>query len=254
MAVSFSGCRSCKQIDNLLKALPVFGPVDGVGRCSQDRRPGGLQAPGQVERGLPAELDDDAHGLFRFQDVQHIFQGHGLEKELVRGVIVGAHRFRVGIDHDALVPLFPQGKGGMHAAVVEFDALADPVRAAAQDDDFAFCRGSGLVLGFVGGIVVGRVGLEFGGAGIHELVDRQDVPVKTPFADSVLRCFPQFAQAAVGETPAFRLAQQIVGRGCCLQQLLRLDNLSDLVQKPGIDLRDAWISARVMPCRRAVAM
>ncbi len=232
------GLPELQEIDNLLKALAVFRPVDGVGGGSQDGRPGGFQAPGQIQRGLPAELHDHAHGLFRFQDVQDVLERHGLEKQLVRDVIVGAHRFRVGIDHDALVTLFPQRKGGVHAAVVEFDALADPVRPAAQDHDFGFCRGSGLVLGLVGGIVIGREGLEFGGAGVHELVNRQDALFKTPFADCVLRGFPELGQAAIGETPAFRLAQQIVRGDGLLQQQLRFDNLPDLVQKPGVDLRD----------------
>ena len=35
-----------------------------------------------------------------------------------------------------------QGEGGVDAAVVELDALADPVRAAAQDHDLRLRRGA----------------------------------------------------------------------------------------------------------------
>jgi hypothetical protein len=45
-------------LQELLEALAVFGPVDGVGLGADDRHAGLGQAHGQVERGLAAELDD----------------------------------------------------------------------------------------------------------------------------------------------------------------------------------------------------
>ena len=44
---------------------------------------------------------------------------------------------RVAVDHDGLEAVFLQREGRMHAAVVELDALADAVRAAAEDHDLA---------------------------------------------------------------------------------------------------------------------
>ena len=207
------GLPQVQPVNDLLKALPVLRPVDGVGRCAEDRRPGGLQAPGQIERGLSAELDDHAHRLLRVQDVQDVLQRHRLEKELVRRVVVGAHRLRVRVDHDALVALLAERKRGVHAAVVELDALADPVGAAAQDDDLRPVRGARLVLPFVGRIIVGRVGLELRGAGVHQLVNRLDSPFEAPPADVPFPGFPELAQAAVGEAPPLRLPQQLVRGG-----------------------------------------
>jgi hypothetical protein len=42
------------------EAVAILGQVDGVGRGAQDRHARGLQCRGQVERRLPAELDDEA--------------------------------------------------------------------------------------------------------------------------------------------------------------------------------------------------
>ena len=62
----------------------------------------------------------------------------------------------------------------MDAAVVELDALADPVRPTAQDDGLGLIGHLGLVLGRVGAVHVGRVRLELGRAGVDPVVDRHD--------------------------------------------------------------------------------
>ena len=128
---------------HLLEELPVLGPVDGVGRGPDDADPGLAQGHRQVQGGLAAELEDQALGLFRGHDVEHVFPGQGLEIELVRGVVVGGHGFGVGVDHDGLHPNLLQGEGGLAAAVVELDALADAVGAAAQDHDLVAGRSGG---------------------------------------------------------------------------------------------------------------
>src|SRR3546814_1948696 len=67
-----------------------------------------------------------------------------LEVQAVGGVVIGRDCFRVAIDHDGLVTVLAQGERCVHAAVVELDALPDPVRAAAEHDDL---------------VAVGRLGL-----------------------------------------------------------------------------------------------
>ncbi len=47
-------------MQKLLEALAVFGKVDGVGRGAEDRDALGFQRVGEFQRGLAAELDDDA--------------------------------------------------------------------------------------------------------------------------------------------------------------------------------------------------
>jgi hypothetical protein len=67
----------------------------------------------------------------------------------------------------------------VHAAVVELDALPDPIRPRAQDQHLGLLGlRSHLVLGggvqFIAAVVVGRLGLELGGAGVDRLVHRVD--------------------------------------------------------------------------------
>jgi glycosyltransferase involved in cell wall biosynthesis len=68
-------------------------------------------------------------------DLQHVLERQRLEVEAVGGVVVGGDGLRVAVDHDGLVAVLAHGEGGVHAAVVELDALADAVRAAAEDHD-----------------------------------------------------------------------------------------------------------------------
>ena len=100
--------------------------------------PGLVQRVGELQRGLAAELDDDAVQravlLLDPQDFHHVLEGQRLEIEPVGGVVVGRDRFRVAVDHDRLVARVGQRVAGVAAAIVELDALADPVRAAAEDD------------------------------------------------------------------------------------------------------------------------
>src|SRR3546814_16871810 len=57
------------------------------------------------------------------------------------GVIVGRHGLRVAVHHDAPEPVLAQAERGVHAAVVELDALADAVRPAAQHHHILAARG-----------------------------------------------------------------------------------------------------------------
>jgi hypothetical protein len=68
-------------------------------------------------------------------DLEHVFERDRLEVQAIRGVVVGGHGLRVAVDHDGLVAVLAQRERGMHAAVVELDALADAVRTAAEHHD-----------------------------------------------------------------------------------------------------------------------
>jgi hypothetical protein len=52
---------------------------------------------------------------------------------------------------------FAQGEGRVHAAIIEFDSLADPVRSAAQDHDLSLAALAPLVLVAVRRVVIRRV-------------------------------------------------------------------------------------------------
>ncbi len=181
-----NGVDRLGQVDvaqQVLEALTVFGQVDSVGRGAEDRNAFVLERLGQLQRRLAAELHDDAGkralGLFDMDQLQHVFGGQRFEIEAIGGVVVGRHGFRVAVDHDGFKIDFLEGESGVAAAIVELDALADPVRAATQDDRFLAVRRCGFAFrdlaqgaGLVGRVHVGGVGGEFGGAGVDALEDR----------------------------------------------------------------------------------
>ena len=161
-----------RLLEHFAEQLTVLGQVDGFRGGAENRHAGSLQTRGQGQRGLAAELDDDAldraHLLLGLVDLEHVFEGERLEVEAVGHVVIGGHGLRVAVDHDGVIVL-AKLLHGVHARVVELDALTDAVRAGAEDDhSLAFARAQ---LGFVGvaAVVVRRGGVELGGAGVDGL-------------------------------------------------------------------------------------
>ena len=156
-------------VQQIAEALAVLGAIDGVGRGAEDRDARALQRHRQLERRLAAELHDDAVRPFLLDHVQHVLERERLEIQPVGRVVVGGDGFRVAVDHDRFHAPLAQREGGVDAAVVELDALADPVRSRAEDDDLAAVGGRRLVFLFVGRIEVRRVRDELGGARVDGL-------------------------------------------------------------------------------------
>ena len=180
-------------MQQLLETLAILGEVDRVGRGAENRDIGRFQRLGEVERRLPAKLHDNAQDraapLFDAHDLHHVLGGQRFEIEPVRGVVIGRDGFRIAVDHDRLDAGFPQRVGGMDAAIIELDALADPVWSAAEDDDLAPGAWLRLAFGRVDPVaLVGRVKIrgqrgEFGGAGVDALVDRRETKAAARFRD-----------------------------------------------------------------------
>ena len=179
--------------------------------------PGLLQGNGKLQRGLAAELDDHPVRLLDLHDVEHVLVGQRLEIEPVGGVVVGGDGLRVAVDHDRLVAVLGQGEDAVHAAVVELDPLADPVRPAAEDHDLFPAGDLRLALILVGGVEIGGVGDELGRAGIDPLEDRPDPEGEAQLPHLLLALPPEAAEELVGEAILLRLADDV------LQVFLRLD-------------------------------
>ncbi len=175
-------------------------------------------------------------------DVEDILEGQRFEVELVRGVVVGGDGLGIGVDHDRLDADLAQGEGGMDAAVVELDALADAVRPAAEDDDLLAVAAHRLVLFLVGRIVVGGVGFEFGGAGVDQLVDRQDPELFAQAAHVVGGGAGQVCQLPVGEALLLAGEEEFVVQALEApfpDLLLGVDDLPQIVQEPRVDMGQA---------------
>ena len=247
-----------EPLDHQAEPLAVLGQVDDLGAGADDRHARRLQRPRQVQRRLAAELDDHPHRLDPLADVEHVLDRQRLEEEPVRGVVVGADGLGVRVDHDDLVAVGPQREGGLAAAVVELDPLADPVGPAAQDHDPRLVADPRLVLVLVGRIIIGRDRLELGGAGVDQLEDGRDPPPLAVAADLGLGRMPQTWRAAgrrsrsawpraSGASPASsRLAD-------LAEPPLERDQLFDVGQEPGVDPRQRvdLLDATARPAARS---
>ena len=146
---------------------PVLGAVDRGQRVAEQLEPRAGDAGRERERRLTAELDDHAFRLLELTDVECALERERFEIEPVARVVVGRHRFRVGVQQDRLVAEPSESQRRARAAIVELDSLTDSVGTRAEDDDRRVRpRGRGI-RGFVGEVEVRRSGLELRGARIH---------------------------------------------------------------------------------------
>ena len=128
----------------------------------------------------------------------------------------------------------------MDAAVVELDALADAVRAAAEDHHLLLGGRTDLGLVAVGGVEVRREGFEFRGAGVDETEDRLDPGGVALGVDRSGREAGRMGDLAVGETGFLGLTKQVGGDGLAggLERELDVDDAAELAQEPRVDLRE----------------
>ncbi len=149
------GAGDVELIEEGGEFFAVFGQADGGGRGAQDGHTGLLEALGQIEGRLPAELQDDSDGLLTVDHIEDVLQGHRLKVQPVGGVVVGGDSLGVAVEHDDFIAAFREGKGGLAAAVIELDALTDAVGPATEDEDFAAVHGRGFIFGLIGTVQVG---------------------------------------------------------------------------------------------------
>ncbi len=96
----------------------------------------------------------------------------------------------------------------MDAAIIKFNALADAVRPAAENHDFFRGVAFHLVIAaIVGGIIIRRVSLELGGAGVHEAVARHEAEAFAFGADGILGGAGEMGDLPVGKSERLGLGE-----------------------------------------------
>ena len=142
VAVPPAGCGMPSRSHSALNCSRSSAASIDAGDGPEDRDARRFERVRELQRRLAAERHDDARELRRrgrgaLQARRQTFStssiGERLEEQPVARVVVGRHRLRVAVDHHRLEAGVPQRERGVHTAVVELDALADPVRAAAED-------------------------------------------------------------------------------------------------------------------------
>ncbi len=222
-----------------MEAVAVLRTVDRRGRRPPDRHARPIQPPRQLQRRLPAELHDHAFGLLVLDEVHDVLERQRLEVQPVGGVVVGRDGLGVRVHHDRLEPGIPQRPDGVDRGVVELHALTDPVRTRAEDHDLGLLGGDHLVLPLVRRVVVRRVRLELGGAGVDGLVHRR-APARPPGGPQLVLVDALHAgQVDVGEPETLDLApllpRPLGGSAEAADLLLGLGDLGQLRQEPRVD-------------------
>ena len=195
-----------ERVDERAEALAVLGEIDRLEGRPEHAEAGLLDRARKLERRLAAELDHDADRLLALEHREHLLDPERLEVEPVRRVVVGGDRLRVAVDHHGLVAELAEARDGVDAAVVELDALSDPVRAGAEDHDRAAGLGRLLVDLVPGGVEVVALRIDLGGDGVDAAVD--GLAALRP--DLLLAHAPGLGDLGVREPEAL---QQARGRG-----------------------------------------
>ena len=206
----------------------------GIDRRSENSATGLLKSARNVERRLTAELNDDAHRFFGLVYLENVLDGHGLEVELVRRVVVGRNGFGVAVDDNRLVAHLAHGHRRVAAAVVELYSLADAVRAAAENHHLLRV-GRHLRLAERGvarlRVVVGRVVVSL----VLDAGDRNRKPALFAAERTALRTDVFFGHAEklgdvfVAEAVFLRLDEQAVGESRSLFPVPRSPVLENLL-------------------------
>ena len=92
----------------------------------------------------------------------------------------------------------------MTAAVVEFDALSDSVRSAAENEDFRRFGRSRFVFALVGGVIVRRNSFVLAGARVDQFADGVDALIQAAASNVFFRNAEDFRQTVVGKAHLFR--------------------------------------------------
>ena len=178
------------------------------------RDAGAVQRLGEVDRRLAAELDHDAADACSSSMIASTrLLVERLEVQARAAVEVGAHRLRVAVDHDRVDALRAQRHRGVHAAVVELDALADADRAAAEDHHGVRRErrgGRSLVLVLVGRVVVGRGGFELRRARVDALEDLAQSCGVAARANALDGRAAECGDARIGQADPLRGAKRLV--------------------------------------------
>ena len=159
-------------MDHLLETFTIFGHIDRFRAGADNLNASGFQCQCQLERGLAAVLNDHTIRLLHINNRQHILERDRLEVEAIGGVIVGRDGLWIAIDHNGFVTIFPHRQRRMDTAIIELDALADAVRATANNHNLVAIGWLRFALLLIGGVHIGSIGGKLSSAGINPLEHR----------------------------------------------------------------------------------
>ena len=182
--------RNPAFLQDFVKEFPVLCRVYIFCGSSEDLNSHFDQCFCQLDRCLPAELNDCSVRFLDIHDVLHVFRCQRLKIQLVGDVKVRTHGFRVVVDDDRLVSLFCKCPGAVYGAEIKFNTLSDSDRPRSQYEDFLLSfRTDSLIFTAVHRIIIRRSRREFSRTRVNHLKDRHNIICFSHRLD-VIRRFP----------------------------------------------------------------
>src|SRR5690606_37267078 len=127
-------------------------------------------------------------------------------------------------------PEFPQRPDAVHAAVVEFYALAYADGSRTYDEDLLPVGDDDIVVLLVGEVIIRRAGLEFAGAGVDEFVYRLDRVFLPELEDRIQRHVEQVGDVRVAEAYLLGPHVEVIVEPCNSGVFHVLCDLHDVLQ------------------------
>ena len=188
---------------------------------------------------MAAQRHDDSRWLLGFDDVVDIFEGQRFEVEPVAGVVVGRNRLRVAVDHDRFITGLGQFEAGVHAAVIELDALTNTVRSRPEDHDLLAVRRAYFAVVFPGRVVIRRLCIELGTTSVDRFESGKHPGGYPSSGDLIERHVPQVGELRVGEAHLLRTLPAASAQFACRgfsQRKAFLRDTQHLIEEPRVDL------------------
>ncbi|MCG3141142.1 MAG: hypothetical protein HDKAJFGB_02357 [Anaerolineae bacterium] len=134
------GRRNVQLAQQRAETRAVFGKLYRFGRRAENFHARVFQRAREIQRRLSAKLNQHAVGFFTFNHVHHIFKRDGFKIQTVGGVVIGADRFGIAIQHNRFDAQVLKRVTGMNTAIIKLDALPDAIRSAAENQNFFAVR------------------------------------------------------------------------------------------------------------------
>ena len=225
-----------------IKELSVLCGIYILSRCSKDLNAHLDQCFGQFDGCLSTELNNSSIRFLDIYYILNIFRCQWLEIQLICNIEVCTYSLRVVVDNNGLISLFRKCPCTVYRAEVELNTLSDTDRAGTKYQDLflIFCLDC-FVLCLV--IAVYRVVVwclcrKLCRTGINHLVCCTDAVLFTKIFDLSFCLACQVSNDVVRELHTFCFQKEVFVQFLSLQSLLHLNQDSQFVDEPDVDLCD----------------
>ena len=174
----------------------------------------------EVDGGLAAQRRHHAFRLFKVDDSHDVFRRQRLKIQLVRGGVVGGHRFGIVVDDNGLIAGFFYGLHRVHRGIIELHPLTDANRAGTQHDDFLLVGQARHILAGVGRIQIRDI--RAGVQRVHHAEHRGDAIFFTQGVHVGFFHIPQFGNKRIAEPAPFGSVQNANVARVFAQKILHL--------------------------------